>query len=229
MQTHQTDTYTERPDPIKEELRSLGQPVELFSLDGKEDIAPKDIKMGGIFFENYKKTSNRDLLDKACEKGCFHALALRITHNKLVITSGNHSPEEIKAATQTLLNDLNRLANLYWSVGHIHACRIFLQLGDHFHKNNDAQKAATYWEESARMFYMAKLLMRLDVSENLRIVVYKGKDYTASGFPSIEAAETTTTNHLAQGMRETLFSHAQNRVKDMVDHHPHGVKYISLE
>jgi hypothetical protein len=129
------DNYTdEEIAEITKNLHEDSFPAQLVALDGSEKYSATTIDNSIMFFQDYLKSNGEDtsLLDKACLNGLYHALAKRCEINRDILKNDEITDEVLLSkAKKELLEDTQKLGNLYWSLGYAYACRTLLDIANH--------------------------------------------------------------------------------------------------
>lgn len=226
--------FTTRKQP-GEKLADKGYPKILISVDGSEAHPARDIYLGITFFTNYTINSESRLLNLACEKGIYKALVKRIDDHCKIIKNDQAKEAEKLASEAIIFADLEKIGNLYWTVGYVHAARVLLDIGDYYHKkekqyNRDCKReggdfsenpfvteTAKFWNLSARYYLRSKLLMGYDKSKELIDLMYQDAGIKAAGFPSVDAGDQIMLGHVDEEIRKALKSQEEEYVETAIN------------
>jgi hypothetical protein len=190
------------------------------SVDGSQHYPPFTIYKSLFFFKKYAENHDRDMLNQACEWGLFDALVKRCELNQAAIKESNDS--EKMTAKSELLADLDKLGNLYWSVGYIHSARILLDIANYYDQKNKEEcggttspeegylaMATSYHEEAARNYYRAKFLLSQPISLQITALIYQERGLKACGWDSVEKAEEDILVHVEKTRSHNILKEVQ--------------------
>lgn len=200
-------------------LENGGTPAKLDSVDNHLHFG-SHVMLGGILCDDLYEENvegNIEELYIACEMGCNNAM---VDAGELLIKeiknpeNADHRPRLI----QQIKDLMTRFANLYWSLGYINACILYIELGD-FYSNLDEYGAGavakSFYEEAVIHFRCAQLLERFEISQHLIDVVYKGKGLQEFGWKTFDEANAEILGHVAPNSIDTLFKKANERLLEL--------------
>ncbi len=228
---------------ISNNLKESGNPDHLITLDGSEEYTAPLINVGVQLFISYLESGEKekDLLNEACDCGSYDALTKRCLISREVILSDDTTEDDKIQARKLLMQDVNRLGDLYWFVGYIYACRILLGIANHFDlkqsassqkdevgdhlasEGDDAIDAHLFHEEAAKFYYRAKILFvtHIQISDKLVDIIYRGKGFTECGWKSIEEAEKHVLSPLDSKRQFALFERENREMKKILHENKH--------
>jgi hypothetical protein len=221
----------EEEEKLSVKLVAEGHPgYGVTSVDGADYYPPYTIYKSIFFFNKYKQSQDRSMLDQACEWGLFKALVKRCDINTDIMIGNDESAKA--AAYVELVVDLAQLGHLYWSVGFIHAARIYLDIANHYDQKHKAEygdesseegylpMAAAYHDEAARNYHRARFLFSQPQSQNVSVVVYREKGLRACGWDSVELAEKDILSHVEETRNSAILKEVQLEIKATLNKNP---------
>jgi hypothetical protein len=196
-------------EDAEKELQEKGYPTEIISVDSGEHLLPRHIIGGVHFFAEYEESNPKDIdyLHMACDCALYGAITTRIELNCKKVKKLDSGDDENIAARNQLLEDCNRLGNLFWSAGYAFASRVMLDLGNHFSnlKNEESGALAQGFREEAVKYYCrAEHLMNDQPSQDIIKILYKGKGLEACGWSSLDAARADIFQYVSNPRIQAL-------------------------
>jgi hypothetical protein len=180
-----------------EELAKLELPSNVKTIHTLEPLPVFMLFMGAKFFDNYKTLERHSLqdLDRACHDGDYQALQARTNINlKVVLNKATPEPERLEAI-ERIKTDVFTMSEFYWTVGHLHACRIYHIIGNHYNQEQD-EKMHEHYAASARHFNWAVFLESKPESKYLMKLLYSGKGISGCGWENLEIAKKEVMRHI---------------------------------
>jgi len=189
---------------------------EIKSLDTSDSVSISSLCLGEFCMYKYREAENTTpkiaflstfWLDQACKLGVFHALTTRLKDTVDEIKRNQSLPMD----STGFENDLNRVADLYGTMGQLHAARIYLDVGL-FLKNADYQKKA------ALHFLCGKILLEnKDIHQTNRVftILTKNKGLDAFNYSNWTDAENQFLTPIAD-QAKSLESQAQKIIHDKI-------------
>ena len=151
--------------------------VALKSMDNSEFHSIFDLFLAAlamkIYYDNFAfarrsleaRNCGFKALDTACQLGLYHALIEKCRHSIKNIAKHSSAKEEIKEYLSLLINDINRLTNLYWSMGYVMAGVMLQEVGNYFlTTQNDQEQGKFFHEQAIKKFLCATLLSDAPIS-----------------------------------------------------------------
>jgi hypothetical protein len=175
-----------------EMLKEMGYfGFEIQSTNKKESFGVFNQYIASYLFALKQENS----LDKACDLGLYHALIERCSYNLKTIPSLRDNQRS--KAQEQLLTDSERLANLYSTLGNLHACFNLISLGDFYQNQNETEYAALsklFFEKAVVYFICAEKLFSDTMSQNIIKTICENNNLTlvdlfGSHFKSFESAK----------------------------------------
>jgi hypothetical protein len=128
-------------------LKDLGYPYHpITSVDGKVTLSLFQQLKGAYLLSEFQKNpdfrnfNSASILNKACEIGMFQALILRLNNLSESIARNNGDkadPDRIDTNIRQILQDAQKLSNLYWSIGSLNAAQNLFKVTNYFFKKEE--------------------------------------------------------------------------------------------
>jgi hypothetical protein len=194
----------------------------IHSLDGKEELSILSQYLAAYYLVQSKQHEADNplkaavCLDRACEYGLFDALKKRINLNADKLSTSVASPAILKE----FQSDTDRIANLYWSIGHLHAARTSENIVLETTVEASDQAQPFFVKAVTHLLWAKELSQFKNLTENRLITsaILGDKGLDIFGYSSWELAEQDLLSHVdsKQTPHESLMAEVKLTVLDLV-------------
>lgn len=213
------------PEEEEEVISALKQslvPDHLDSVSGLEHIKPRLLALAASHFNDYEAALDEgepDLIDLyiAYKGGYYDALTFEITKSLNIITTQETSDDVRKYELAQLFKHLERMSQLYWTVGFAYASRTMINVARFYANNPETSAEANHhYELAAKYFFFGKQLMQQQQSKDICERLYPEEGYAGTGWGSMDSAESEVLSHVPAERRIGLFTQSQAELCEMI-------------